>query len=77
LRFLFDSMSTYVRVVWCRTVSMALVLNPTRCEEACFLACALDTLHTGEAPKISGRRWLHALESEARRPNWESLECHA
>ena len=29
---------------------------------ACFLACALDTLHTGEASKIPGMRRLHELE---------------
>ena len=34
---------------------------------ACFLACALDTLHTGEASKMPGRRWLDAVEREARR----------
>ena len=38
---------------------------------ACFLACALDTLHTGEASKMPLRRGLHrlehALEGERRR----------
>jgi hypothetical protein len=38
---------------------------------ACFLACALDTLHTGEASKMPGLRPLrkleHALESDVRR----------
>ena len=29
---------------------------------ACFLACALDTLHTGEASKMPVRRWLRGLE---------------
>jgi hypothetical protein len=29
---------------------------------ACFLACALDTLHTGEASKMPVRRWLSELE---------------
>jgi hypothetical protein len=29
---------------------------------ACFLACALDTLHTGEASKMPIRRGLHRLE---------------
>jgi hypothetical protein len=29
---------------------------------ACFLACALDTLHTGEASKMPVRRWLRELE---------------
>ena len=29
---------------------------------ACFLACALDTLHTGKASKIPGIRRLHELE---------------
>ena len=40
---------------------------------ACFLACALDTLHTGEASKMPIRRGLHrlehALEGEFRRGN--------
>jgi hypothetical protein len=31
---------------------------------ACFLACALDTLHTGEASKVPIRRRLHELEDE-------------
>jgi hypothetical protein len=31
---------------------------------ACFLACALDTLHTGEASKMPIRRRLHELEGE-------------
>jgi hypothetical protein len=31
---------------------------------ACFLACALDTLHTDRAPKMPLRRELHALEHE-------------
>jgi hypothetical protein len=31
---------------------------------ACFLACALDTLHTGRASKMSLRHELHALEEE-------------
>jgi hypothetical protein len=31
---------------------------------ACFLACALDTLHTGMASKIPVRRELRALEHE-------------
>jgi hypothetical protein len=29
---------------------------------ACFLACALDTLHTGEASKMPVRRWFRRLE---------------
>jgi hypothetical protein len=29
---------------------------------ACFLACALDTLHTGRASKMPVRRWLRDLE---------------
>jgi hypothetical protein len=29
---------------------------------ACFLACALDTLHSGEASKMPVRRWLRGLE---------------
>jgi len=29
---------------------------------ACFLACALDTLHTGEASKMPFRRRVHELE---------------
>lgn len=29
---------------------------------ACFLACALDTLHTGEASKVPGHRRLRELE---------------
>ena len=33
---------------------------------ACFLACALDTLHTGEASKIPVRRWLRGVEHGAR-----------
>jgi hypothetical protein len=31
---------------------------------ACFLACALDTLHTGRASKMSMRTRLHELEHE-------------
>lgn len=31
---------------------------------ACFLACALDTLHTGQASKMPVRRRLHELEHE-------------
>jgi hypothetical protein len=31
---------------------------------ACFLACALDTLHTGKASKMSIRTRLHELEHE-------------
>ena len=31
---------------------------------ACFLACALDTLRTGEASKMPVRRWLRELEHE-------------
>jgi hypothetical protein len=31
---------------------------------ACFLACALDTLRTGEASKMPVRRWLRKLEHE-------------
>ena len=31
---------------------------------ACFLACALDTLHTGEASKMPIRRRLHKLEHQ-------------
>jgi hypothetical protein len=31
---------------------------------ACFLACALDTLRTGKASKMPGRRWLRELEYE-------------
>ena len=31
---------------------------------ACFLACALDTLHTGEASKMPIRRRLRKLEHE-------------
>ena len=31
---------------------------------ACFLACALDTLHTGEASKMPIRRRFHELEDE-------------
>ena len=31
---------------------------------ACFLACALDTLHTDEASKMPGRRRLRELERE-------------
>ena len=30
---------------------------------ACFLACAIDTLRTGKAPKMPLRRELHALEN--------------
>ena len=41
---------------------------------ACFLLCALDTLHTGEASKMPVRRWLgeleHGLESEV--SGWEA-----
>ena len=33
---------------------------------ACFLACALDTLHTGRTSKVSLRTRLHELEAEAR-----------
>jgi len=33
---------------------------------ACFLACALDTLHTGRVSKVSLRTRLHELEAEAR-----------
>ena len=33
---------------------------------ACFLACALDTLHTGRASKVSLRTRLHELEADAR-----------
>jgi hypothetical protein len=33
---------------------------------ACFLACALDTLHTGRISKVSLRTRLHELEAEAR-----------
>jgi hypothetical protein len=32
---------------------------------ACFLACALDTLRTGEASKMPIRRWLRRLERDA------------
>jgi hypothetical protein len=32
---------------------------------ACFLACALDTLHTGEASKIPGIRRLRGAQLEA------------
>jgi hypothetical protein len=31
---------------------------------ACFLACALDTLHTGKTPKVSLRTRFHELEHE-------------
>ena len=31
---------------------------------ACFLACALDTLHTGRASKMPVRRWLREFEHE-------------
>ena len=31
---------------------------------ACFLACALDTLHTGEVSKMPVRRRLRELEHE-------------
>jgi hypothetical protein len=34
---------------------------------ACFLACALDTLHTGKASKMPLRRKLQALEQELER----------
>lgn len=34
---------------------------------ACFLACALDTLHTDEASKMPLRRRLHELEDELER----------
>src|SRR5262245_18283786 len=34
---------------------------------ACFLACALDTLHTGRSTKVSLRARLHKLEADARR----------
>lgn len=34
---------------------------------ACFLACALDTLHTGVAAKMPLRRRLHGLESKLER----------
>jgi YrhK-like protein len=34
---------------------------------ACFLACALDTLHTGRTWKVSLRARLHELEADARR----------
>jgi hypothetical protein len=30
----------------------------------CFLACALDTLHTDRATKMPARRWLRELEGE-------------
>jgi hypothetical protein len=30
---------------------------------ACFLACAIDTLRTGKASKMSPRRELHELEN--------------
>jgi hypothetical protein len=33
---------------------------------ACFLACALDTLHTGRTSKVSLRARLHELEADAR-----------
>lgn len=40
---------------------------------ACFLACALDTLHTGVAAKMPIRRRLRRLETDleqrASRPN--------
>jgi hypothetical protein len=31
---------------------------------ACFLACALDTLHTGKTSKVSLRTRFHELEQE-------------
>ena len=31
---------------------------------ACFLACALDTLHTGKTSKVSLRTRFHELEHE-------------
>jgi hypothetical protein len=34
---------------------------------ACFLACALDTLHTGRSSKVSLRTRFHELEADARR----------
>jgi hypothetical protein len=34
---------------------------------ACFLACAVDTLRTGKAPKMPLRQELHALESALER----------
>jgi len=41
---------------------------------ACFLACALDTLHTGETSKMPARRWLRELERsvESDVSAWES-----
>ena len=34
---------------------------------ACFLACALDTLHTGEPSKMPRLRRLHGLEHSLER----------
>lgn len=34
---------------------------------ACFLACAIDTLRTGKASKMSLRRELHELENALER----------
>ena len=40
---------------------------------ACFLACALDTLHTGEASKIPGIRRLHELERKLEADLWRAV----